>query len=135
VATESAIAHAVAGAFLLLMLVHAVETAKFLPAWARYKDAMRVLAMGTQSDPALGNPRFVSSQRMAGADNRLAWSSTTHFLPVLVAPRFAPARLVVDPQAGYFWLPCELARASEAADVAVPAESRRLIRVHACLHR
>ena len=133
--TDDAIARVAAGAFLLVMLVHAVETAKFISAWARYKDAVRELAMSTQSDPALGDPRFVSSQRVAGADNRLAWSSTTHFLSVLVAPRLAPARLVVDPNAGYFWLPCELARASEAADVAVPAQSRRLMRVHACLHR
>jgi len=41
----------------------------------------------------------------------------------------------VDPQAYYFWLSCETATASEAADRAVPVQSRRLVRVHACLHR
>jgi hypothetical protein len=41
----------------------------------------------------------------------------------------------VDPQAYYFWLSCETATANEAADRAVPVESRRLVRMHACLHR
>ena len=37
--------------------------------------------------------------------------------------------------AGYFWLNCALATASEKADSPIPVESRRLIRVHVCLHR
>jgi hypothetical protein len=123
------------GAILLLMLVHAVETAKFVTAWTGYKAAVLALAMGTASDPLLGDPRFVSSARIDPGLNRLSWFSTTQFLSVLLASGFAPARLVVDPQANYFWLSCATARANEAADRAVPAESRRLIRVHACLHR
>jgi hypothetical protein len=43
----------------------------------------------------------------------------------------APARLVMDPQAYFFWLSCETATANEAADRAVPVQSRRLVRVHA----
>jgi hypothetical protein len=124
-----------AGAFLLVMLVHAVETAKFVTAWTSYKDEVRMLATGTASDPALGDPRFVSSEHISADGNRLAWSSTTHFLSVLVAPGLAPARLVVDPQEHYFWLSCATATANEAADRAVPVESRRLVRVHACQHR
>jgi hypothetical protein len=126
---------AIAGAVVLIIAVHAVETVKFVTAWSKYQGAVRALATGAASDPGLGDPRFVSSERIAPDLNRLSWSSTTPFLSVLVAPGFAPARLVVDPQAGYFWLPCERARASENGARAIPAESRALIRVHACLHR
>jgi hypothetical protein len=135
VLTGDVMARAAAGALLLVMLVHAVETAKFITAWTSYKDEVRQLATGTASDPVLGDPSFVSSERISTGGNRLAWSSTTHFLSVLVAPQLAPARLVVDPQAYYFWLSCATAMANETADRAVPVESRRLVRVHACLHR
>jgi len=54
---------------------------------------------------------------------------------VLVVPRFAPERLVVDPTANYFWLSCKTAADNQMADRALPMESRRLIRTHACLHR
>jgi hypothetical protein len=133
-ATDRAV-QAACGAVLLVMLLHAVETAKFVAAWTEYKGAVRALAMGTASDPALGDRRFVSSARLDGRLNRLAWSSTTHFLSVLLAPKFAPARLVVDPGNNYIWLSCRMATASEQAERAIPVESRRLVRVHACLHR
>jgi hypothetical protein len=126
---------ATAGAIALIILVHAVETAKFVTAWIDYQTAVRSLATGTASDPGLGDPRFVSSDRISPDLNRLSWSSTAHFLSVLLAPGFAPARLVVDPQAGYFWLSCETAMENERAYRAIPVESRRLVRVHACLHR
>jgi hypothetical protein len=128
-------ARAAAGAILILTLVHAVETAKFVVGWTRYEAAVRALAMGAASDPVLGDPRFVSSDRIDADTNRLAWQTTTQFLSVLVAPGLAPARLVVDPSAGYFWLTCKLATAVEQSDRALPVEGRRLIRVHACLHR
>jgi hypothetical protein len=124
-----------AGAIALIILVHAVETAKFVGAWNEYKTAVRLLATGTASDPGLGNPLFVSSDRINSELNRLSWSSTAHFLSVLLAPGFAPARLVVDPRQGYFWLSCEMAMENERAYRAIPAESRRLVRLHACLHR
>jgi hypothetical protein len=126
---------AIVGAFMLITLVHAVETARFVRVWRDYKAAVQALAMGAASDPVLGDNHFVSSDRIGPDLNRLAWFSTTQFLSVLVAPRFAPARLVVDPAATYFWLSCKTARANETAERAMPAESRRLIRVHACLHR
>jgi hypothetical protein len=126
---------ATAGAVGLMMLVHAVETAKFVGAWTDYKAAVRSLAMGTAADSGLGDLLFVSSERIDAELNRLSWSSTVHFLSVLLAPGFAPARLVVDPRQGYFWLSCETAIEDESADRAVPVESRRLVRVHACLHR
>jgi hypothetical protein len=123
------------GAILVVALVHAVETAKFVGAWTQYKNAARALAMGAASDPLLGDARFVSSERIGADLNRLSWFSTTHFLSVLVAPGFAPSRLVVDPQATYFSFSCATATANEQASRAVPAESRRLVRVYICLHR
>jgi len=128
-------ARAAAGAILVVTLVHAVELAKFVRAWTGYEAAVRTLAMGSASDPALGDAQFVSSDRIDAGLNRLSWFSTIQFLSVLVAPGFAPERLVVDPTANYFWLSCATATANEEADRAVPVESRRLVRVHACLHR
>lgn len=125
----------ISGAILLTMLVYAVETTKFAGAWIDYKAAVRALAIGTDSDPALGDPQFVLSQRIGAGLNRLAWNSTTPYLSVLVAPGFNPTRLVVDPGAGYFWLSCKTATRSEQTSTAIPAAARRLIRVHACLHR
>jgi len=126
---------AIAGALLLVMLVHAVETAKFVSAWTKYKAAVFALATGAASDPALGDPHFVSSARIGGDLNRLAWFSTTPYLSAIVA-KFTPARLVVDPRTNnYFWLSCETATANFKADRAVPLESRRLVRIHACQHR
>jgi hypothetical protein len=126
---------AIVGAFIIVTLVHAVETARFVRAWTDYKAAVQALAMGAASDAVLGDTHFVSSDRIPPDLNRLAWFSTTQFLSVLVPPRFTPARLVVDPAARYFWLSCKTARANETAKRAIPAESRRLIRIHACLHR
>lgn len=128
-------AQAIAGAVLLITLVHTVETAKFVAAWTDYKAAVRELAMSTASDPSLGTRSFVSAARVGDDLYRLSWPSTTQYLSVLVAPHFSPRRLVVDPRANYFWISCETAVANQMADLAVPAESRRLIRVHACLHR
>jgi hypothetical protein len=126
---------AVTGAVLLVMLVHAVETARFVRAWTDYTAAVKQLATGTASDPSLGDARFVSSARIDPVRDRLSWFSTTPYLSVLLAPGFAPARLVVDPTARYFWLSCETATANERADRAIPVDSRRLVRVYACLHR
>jgi hypothetical protein len=128
-------AQAAVGALLVVMLVHAVETAKFVTTWTQYKAAVRVLATGAASDPALGNSRFVSSARIGASLNRLSWSSTTHFLSVVVTPDLAPSRLVLDANANYFWITCKTATENEAEHRALPVESRRLVRVHACLHR
>jgi hypothetical protein len=128
-------ARATLGALVLVMLVHLVETAKFITAWSHYKGAIRELAMGSASDPALGDSHFVASSRIGSSLNRLSWSSTTQFLSVLLAPNFAPSRLVLDATANYFWLSCETATANEREQRPVPVESRRLVRLHACLHR
>jgi hypothetical protein len=127
-------ARTVAGAFLLVMLVHAVETAQFVTAWTDYKAAVRELAIGSASDPALGDARFVSSDRIGPALNRLSWFSTTPYLSAVLAD-FAPARLVVDPASNYFWLSCATATKNFNAERAVPRETRALIRTYACLHR
>jgi len=65
---------------MLLTLVHVVETGKFVAAWettgrgeARDRD---------ESDPAIGDSRFVSSDRIASGLNRLSWFSTTPYLSV-----------------------------------------------------
>lgn len=132
---QAPMVRAAAGAIVLVMLLHAVETAKFVTAWTHYEMAVRDLATGASADPTLGDSRFVSSERIGADLNRLAWSSTTPYLSVLVAPGLALERLVVDPSANYFWLPCRTATANAAAVGAVPTSSRQLVRIHACLHR
>jgi len=128
-------ARAVSGVFLLVMVVHAVETAKFVTAWTQYKADVAALANGTASDPLLGDPQFVSSDRIGADRNRLSWYSTTPYLSVIVA-KFAPNRLVVDPRAyNYFWLSCQTASKSLEADRTISKEARRLVRILACLHR
>jgi hypothetical protein len=128
-------AQAIAGALMVTMLVHAVETEKFVVAWTAYKAAVARLVSGRASDPQLGDPRFVSASRIAPGLRALAWSSTTQYLSVLMAPNFKPKQIVVDPAADYFWLSCETATANRMARRAVPAQSRELISIHACLHR
>jgi hypothetical protein len=123
-----------AAAFILVTLVHVVETGKFVTAWSHYRTAVAGLATGEQSDPSLGDPRFVSSARIAAGLNRLSWFSTTPYLSALVA-NFRPNRLVIDPGGNYFWLSCATATANENAGRAVPAETRELMRVYSCLHR
>jgi hypothetical protein len=134
-AGDLSLVRAIAGAAVLVMLVHAVETAKFVEAWTGYKAAVRTLASGSASDPKLGDRSFVSAARIRSNLNRLSWSSTTPYLSVLLAPRLTPARLVVDPDASYFWTSCQTAKANEAAPRAVPAVGRRLLRTLECLHR
>ena len=127
-------AEAFAGAFMIVTLVYAVETGQFVSAWTDYKAAVKSLAIGTASDPALGDPHFVSSGRIDADLNRLSWFSTTQYLSVIVA-NFAPNRLVVDPANAYFWLSCETATANSTADRLIPAASRELVRTYSCLHR
>lgn len=125
----------ISGALALVLLMHAVETSKFIWGWTNYKTAIRTLATGDAADPALGDPRFVSSKRIDDSLNRMSWNSTTPYLSVLLAPGFAPGRLVVDPDTSYFWLSCETATTSEKLSAALPAESRQMVRRYACLHR
>ena len=73
-----------AAAFMLVTLVHVVETGKFVAAWRHYRAAVAALAIGDESDPALGDPRFVSSDRIASDLNRLSWFSTTPYLSVVL---------------------------------------------------
>jgi len=117
-----------------LTLVHVIETVKFIAAWTDYRTAVAALATGNQSDPALGNPHFVSSERIASHLNRLSWFSTTPYLSVIVA-NFVPNRLVIDPIGNYFWLSCATATANATAARALQAESRDLVRIFSCLHR
>jgi hypothetical protein len=127
-------ARPLAAAFMLLTLVHVIETGKFVAAWSDYRTAVAALAMGDDSDPALGHPHFVSSDRIASNLNRLSWFSTTPYLSVIVA-NFTPNRLVVDPAGNYFWLSCATATANAKAARAVPEQGRDLVRIYSCLHR
>ena len=123
-----------AAVFMLLTLVHVVETAKFVAGWRHYQAEVAALATANDSDPALGDPRFVSSGRIASNLNQLSWFSTTPYLSVIVA-NFMPNRLVIDPSGNYFWLSCATAKANENAAHATSRESRGLIRIYSCLHR
>ena len=127
-------ARPLAAAFTLLTVVYVIETGKFVAAWADYRTEVAALAESHQSDPVLGNPRFVSSERTSANLNRLSWFSTTPYLSAIVA-NFLPNRLVIDPAANYFWLSCTTATANEEAARAVSAEARRLVRIYSCLHR
>lgn len=123
------------GALMLIGLVHTVEVGKFVQQWQGYKNAVRSLAMSDLSDPALGDTRFVSSARIDKRLDRLSWFSTTPYLSVLLAPRMAPKRLVIDPAGDYYWVSCGMAKATERSPRSLPVESRSLVRVFACLHR
>lgn len=133
--TRKTSVRAITGAFLLITMVHVVETAKFVDVWTHYTDAVRRLAMSGLSDPALGDPRFVSSRRIGDDLNRVSWFSTTQFLSVLLAPHLKPMRLVMDPSQNYFWLSCRTATANADAARVVPVETRRLVQRDSCLHR
>jgi hypothetical protein len=127
-------ARPIATVFIILTLVHVVETAKFVAGWRHYRAAVAALATGNDSDPALGDPRFVSSQRIPSSLNQLSWFSTTPYLSVIVA-NFVPNRLVIDPTGNYFWLSCATATDNDNAARATPKESRDLVRIYSCLHR
>jgi hypothetical protein len=58
---------AAASVFVVVSLIHAVETVKFVASWSDYRNAIVVLATSSKSDPALGNPRFVSAERISPA--------------------------------------------------------------------
>jgi hypothetical protein len=90
--------------------------------------------LGSASDAALGDPRFVSTERISPELNQLGWFSTVEYLSVIVSG-FKPARIVVDPAGNYFWLSCETATESAKAARSVPVPARELIRIYSCLHR
>lgn len=125
---------AFAGALVLVTMVHAVQTAKFVAGWSSYKAAVRTLATGQAADPELGDPRFVSSERIAPHLRQFTWFSTIEYLSVIVSD-FKPSRLVIDPAGNYFWLSCETATENLKATRAVPAPARDLVRIYSCLHR
>lgn len=126
---------AVGGGLLLVGLVHGVETARFAMVFAEYRRDVADLAMGARSDPGLGDGAFVSASRIGAGQALVGWSSTTPFLSALVSPGLAPARLVIDPRAGYVWFDCAAARANAARPGAVPAATRGMVARYTCLHR
>ena len=127
-------AQTLVGAFALVLVVHVVETQKFVRAWSDYRAAVRTLATGEAADPDLGAPFYVSSRRIAADLDRLAWFSTTPYLSALVAD-FRPTRLVVDPEGNYFWISCATATANAARVSAAPQATREMIRIYACGHK
>lgn len=125
---------ALASIFIVVTVIHVVETSKFVASWVDYRDAVAGLAMSDQSDPRLGDPRFVSAERIRPALAALSWFSTVPYLSIVLS-NFAPNRLVIDPAGNYFWLSCETATKNRNAALAVPAQARELVRVYSCLHR
>ena len=125
---------ALASIFLVVNLIHAIETGKFVASWMDYRDAIAGLAIGSESDPALGDPRFVSAERISPTLAPLSWFSTIPYLSIILS-NFSPNRLVIDPAGNYFWLSCETATRSKDAELAVPEQTRELVRVYSCLHR
>ena len=122
------------GAIILCTAIHVVQTAKFVTDWTAYKAAVRALALGSASDPALGDPRFVSSQRISPELNQLSWFSTVEYLSIILSD-FKPVRIVVDPAGNYFWLSCGTATENAKATRSVPMPARDLVRIYSCLHR
>jgi hypothetical protein len=125
---------ALASIFLVMILIHAIETRKFVASWIDYRNAIAMLAMSGNSDPALGDPRFVSTARISPALAPLSWFSTIPYLSIILS-NFSPNRLVVDPAGNYFWLSCETATRNKDAELVVPVQTRELVRVYSCLHR
>jgi hypothetical protein len=125
---------ALASIFLVVTLIHAIETGKFVASWIDYRDAIAMLAMSGNSDPALGDPRFVSAERISPALAPLSWFSTIPYLSIILS-NFSPNRLVIDPAGNYFWLSCGTATRNKDAELFVPVQTRELVRVYSCLHR
>ena len=125
---------ALASILLAVTLIHVVETGKFITAWSRYRDAIATLAMSHESDPGLGDARFVSSGRASPDLAPLEWFSTIPYLSAILS-NFRPNRLVIHPTGNYFWLSCTTATSNTDRDLAVPIQTRELIRTYSCLHR
>jgi hypothetical protein len=125
---------ALASILFAVTLIHMVETGKFVTAWSRYRVAIATLAMSQDSDPALGDPRFVSSRRGPPDLATLEWFSTIPYLSAILS-NFRPNRLVIDPAGNYFWLSCATATHSMERQLVVPLHTRELIRTYSCLHR
>ena len=125
---------ALASIFLVVTLIHAIETGKFVASWIDYRAAIATLAMGSNSDPVLGDPRFVSAERISPALAPLSWFSTIPYLSIILS-NFSPNRLVIDPAGNYFWLSCGTATRNKDAELVVPVQTRELVRVYSCLHR
>jgi hypothetical protein len=125
---------ALASILFAVTLIHVVETAKFVTAWSRYREAIGILATSQDFDPALGDPRFVSSKRGPPDLAPLEWFSTVPYLSVILL-NFRPNRLVINPGGNYFWLSCATATSSMERQLVVPLRTRELIRTYSCLHR
>jgi len=125
---------AVGSVLVVVTLIHVVETGKFVTAWSRYRQAIAALAMSHESDPELGDARFVSSGRASPDLVPLEWFSTIPYLSVILSS-FRPNRLVIHPTGNYFWLSCETATNNRDRELIVPVQTRELIRTYSCLHR
>jgi hypothetical protein len=121
-----------AGAFLLILVIHAAETARFADAWRDHLALFQ--SMVTQ---ASARSREVEIDAENPEYEELPWFSTLPYLSVLVAPDFKPARLGIDPRSDYFWITCATATASvkKAGPSGIPAQSREMIRRYSCQHR
>ncbi|WP_424627812.1 hypothetical protein [Bradyrhizobium sp. SYSU BS000235] len=123
-----------ASIFAVVFAINIVQTSKFIAGWSAYRNAIAALAMSDEADASLGSAEFVSSRRLSPSLERLAWFSTIPYLSIILAD-FSPKRLVIDPKGNYFWLSCETATRNKDAKLAVPEQTRELVRVYSCLHR
>lgn len=119
------------GALALVLLVHVVETGKFVSGWRDYMNALRTLASVEGPGTETAGTRFVSSHRVQASLNGYSWSSTTHYLSIVAQPALNPARLVIDPDEGYHWITCTLAKRHVGRHT-VPERARMLVEKHAC---
>lgn len=127
------IARVASGVLGIVLLVHVVETTKFIWGWTDYTEFVRNLSKADAHATAASSDHFVSSRRIPADLSEFSWSSTTHYLSVVAAPDLNPARLVINPDEGYHWITCQLAK-RHSGPAAVPEKARKLVEAHACMH-
>ena len=85
----------------MVSLIHAVETVKFVASWSDYRNAIVVLATSSKSDPALGNPRFVSAERISPTLTPLSWFSTVPYLSIILSNFIGWSSIPLEITSGY----------------------------------
>jgi hypothetical protein len=109
---------------------------RFTSAWETYMAHVARIAAGIERAPVSpGNPAFALNTQVRTQHDDMAWNSTTPYLSVLLAPRFLPRYLVVDPTTGYWWIDCATARANRDRPLGLPERPRALVAAYACRYR
>ena len=103
----------IAGAFVLTMLVHTVETAKFVWAWSEYKTAIRQLATSTESDPRSAT-RYLYRQRRVGPASTGCRGIRRRLICRYCRARSCTQRGSSSIRHHFFWPSCKRRNGSEA---------------------